>query len=141
MGNTELNMNMFIIPNKAGFTKDFIFGADAKTEQAKELCQINGATFDPEKDKVVQVWSCCDGCDNMQDHTFKIGEATFRLPVVIPEPILRGKKEGDIADIKFQLVPLGGGDEVQITCHTRLAQAEYRYRQFGNFEDALQYVL
>ena len=149
----ELNMEIFIIPNQGGYVSGFWTGVEKQTKIANMLCDLNGYDFDPNKDKVVQVWSCCSDCNNMQDHFFHASDDNgkdyrFRFPsAYIPAKIFEGYKEGDSLDIVYKMKPsdwdleevedMESIPEFEFTFHTTLAQTKYRYRSFGNFEDVL----
>ncbi|MBR6289245.1 MAG: hypothetical protein IKR19_07920 [Acholeplasmatales bacterium] len=152
----DMNMDMFIIPNQAGKVNNFWTGVERQTSIADMLCNLNGFDFDPKHDKVVQVWSCCDDCNNMQDHFFhetddEGNEYRFRFPSsYIPAKILKDHVEGETFDIVYRMKPENWDNkewdkedeseelpEFEFIFHTTLAQKKYRYRSFGNFEDVL----
>lgn len=145
-----LKMDLFIVPNQAGYVSDFWIGSEKQSKIASMICDLNGYSFNPEEDKVVQVWSCCEDCDNMQDHYFKAFgengiEYSFRFPSsYIPAKVLKHHKEGETFELVYQMKPVDNHEEnkkFEFIFKVTLSQSKYRYRRFGNFEDALNYVL
>lgn len=161
-GYGEVKMDAFIIPNNAAVSKDYILAGGRFGELHEKLARLNMYPYDIEKDKLVQMWFVEIGeegdddlCDNMDCHDFTLkdesGEVYWaRLGVGhLPESILNDKKEGDELqiDIPIRANKIGhgikNGTEIPITLKAtiRLKQLEYRYARFGQFQDALRYVL
>ena len=77
----------------------------------------------------VQVWATNDANENWCDHGYDaFGE---RFPSRLDPEIFHGKSEGDIVEFTVG----------KTTCKLKLAQTEFRYRNFGNFEDVLEKLL
>ena len=147
---TIKNAKLFIIPNSA-LTKDSLVLLDGEKVEdslwasfAKARAEEVGSTFDIDRDAEVQIWVTDDNNDNltssMPDEIRKelFGKTYEEIGYnkcftgFVPAKLLEGKKEGDIVTFTF---PTG----VQVSCE--LCQLGYRYRRFGKFEEALDYVL
>ena len=157
--NIEFNGDVFIIPNRAGVMADYLdcFHKSMR-EFNNEVAELSGVEYNEETDKLVQVWIVSEDirCDNICRHfpRVKDGDTTYYLKPgreEFPENIFKGKKEGDVVDItwvpyEYDYDEETGDDElkkmedVTVTAHLKLNQNEYRYRNFGPFEDAFNYV-
>ena len=152
------NVSAFVIPNRGGLVSNFGVLAESKTKTMTQICEMNGQEFDPENDKLFEVWIHSNPdlyCDNMNDHSFVITnpsdgkEYYFRLPFsYLPEKLFRGKKEGDTVVIT---VPLTSNiarctddcDDwnINLQMTVKLDQRTSRYRRFGDFEEVLKSVV
>ncbi len=145
-GSKLLNMkaSAFIIPNSLAMIKDYIEPMqEKKLKCMEELCNLNGTTFDPESDKIVEMWFHSEDveCDNLHCHGFSVEELDGSVRVVspavnhIPVKLVKERKEGDTFTFKVQ------DEDLLICMELTLDQTHYRYRQFGPFEECLQSLL
>lgn len=162
MNNKTYNAACFVIPNEAGYCRQFwLKSVGERVEKySKDLCSQKGIEFDPEHDKVVQVWFVSKynedlkndylkednlESDNLGDHGFRIDgkHYDFRYSY-LPYPLIKDMKEGDTMDLEMEVV---SKDEDKnhiydtIKLHITFDQHSYRYRRFGNFENALRRVV
>ena len=145
--------DVFIIPNVCD--QFMCFSPDSQ-EWIKEKHKRLTGIEPKDEDSMVQVWITSDQCDNWQDRfagfqkmigLLKTGEDEIiwedkrgreaRLlgyfPGYFPSRIFKGKKEGDIVKI--------GCPEYDVIIELTCKQLDYRYRDFGRFEEAFKYVL
>ena len=150
----ESKMKMFIIPNHATLVDEFIFDAAEKKRYYTELSKINESEFDPDKDRIVQLWFVEDeneGCDNMCDHLFRIeDDDTVWMGKIdhpgLPSPILKDIHEGDTISIKLPVRAFRRdkrSDEKYFILNATITadQNSYRYSRFGNFEEVFNQVI
>lgn len=144
--------DLFIIPNKASKAANFMSMAEIRKTEMEQLCKVNGLVFDSE-DPLVQIWVTNDDVGNFQDHhprfilRGKVYE--YNLQARLPYSILKNIKEGETFDITIPVKgrPVDLDDDtkspVETTINFKLTakQTEYRYRQFGKFEDCLRMVI
>lgn len=147
----EFNAEAFIIPNRSGKLEDFVFSSTRK--DTKEVA-VSVLDREPDEDeRYIQMWYVVKdlNCENLVDHgasveldgeTYYIGMPTSFLPY----SILKGKNDGDTIDVTFRNswdIDLDHEDEetVKITMHVTLNQKDYRYRNFGSFQEVLKKVL
>ncbi len=151
MENTEKTANtvvikadIFIVPNEAMDFQDFGHNKEWLAEKLKKHLGI----MPSEDEKLVQVWITSEKSDNW-DHPGSLQEELgieYNLlddsrenrlmgyfPSRLPESILSGKREGDIIRLRHKTYDV----DIELTCK----QQEYRYRNFGAFEEVLKYVL
>lgn len=164
-GTVKINASVFIIPNSAARIKDlFEFDQEEKLHQMEEICKVNGLTFDPEKDYLIECWyhSKEYNCDNMPDHNIHcIGEdgcrnrISFPYRRYLPSNIFENHKEGDVINIKLPAIlekfthyedndPEDlQEEEIDIITDIKLElnQLDYRYGRFGPFENVLEKVI
>ncbi len=130
----NLDCNVFIIPNS--MTKKSRFLLSSFVDRLEKISSLNG--IQDEDPEVVQTWFVGGNSDNMTDHGFKLPDGTRInngvLLHYIPYKLLCGHKEGDTVSY---IVPIGD-DVVELNC--TLKQLDYRYRNFGRFEECLDYV-
>ena len=151
------NAEAFIIPNHAGAANDYLlFGEERKKFLDKISQENNCGELDFDNDQCCQLWFCSDDLDtdNLVDHGAFIKmdndeEIWIRPEVsVLPVKLFNGKKEGDTVVINIPWHPSfiygrrsnENAEPLSLVLHVKLNQQSYRYRGFGNFEDALQYV-
>lgn len=124
----------FIIPNKVDtFKKENHLHLNAK------LARWGIVEKFQEEESIIQLWITSDESDSWADHgapkeLFNTLEPTGKnyFPQYFPYSIFKDKKEGETITIL-----LDGKHELNLT----LAQTKYRYKSFGNFEDALSFVI
>ena len=170
----ELNIDCFIIPNKASVINSSYFLGEKLMNRSKELSELNGFMYNPETTKMVQIWSVGQHSDNMQDHGFKycvgskgegLKEFCFMFDSYLPETVFESYQEGDIVTLKMPFKPRyvftkdegckklrDGSEDFEddqnipeapqfiFTVNIKLNQREYRYKNFGNFEEVLNTV-
>lgn len=151
------NMDIFVIPNGAGLISEFMCGQDKKLAYFQEMAELNGLEFDPEKDKLVQLWfvetdengnHTDEMCDNCCRHAWLINGYKTRIrEELLPQSWISGK-EGDQIHLKFKPFAVlanesyssGNEEDLIIDATIRLKQQLYRYRQFGDFEEVVEKV-
>lgn len=165
----EINCDIFIIPNKAACINKQYYIGEKLMKRSEELATENGFIYYPEVTRMVQIWCVGQGSDNMQDHGFhyKVGdkEYSFYFDSYLPESALRFHNEGDIITLKMPFRPRyvfskdEGGKKLwdkvidfeddpeapeaptfYFTVNMKLNQRDYRYKNFGNFEEVLNTV-
>ena len=156
-----INGAIFIIPNHAPRLEDY-WMESFKTKMQKymhQICELNGLKFDETVDRCVETWFTSPEmeCDNIPDHHiyFECDGEKYQLIFPsgrqLPSPLFKDKKEGDVIEIKVPayirkydnpryIDPVEGDVETIVTLKLKLAQTEYRYRNFGNFEEVLKKV-
>lgn len=148
----ECNAKAFIVPNHSGKLEDFLFSSTRK--DIKEIAtSVLGK--EPDKDeRYVQMWYVVEdlNCDNLGDHGARVeidGEKhNIRLASsFLPYSILKGKNDGDVVDVVFRNTynawindDADAAGEI-VTMHVTLDQKNYRYRNFGSFQEVLKIVL
>ena len=168
--NVDMNIDCFIIPNKACIINKQVYMGEKLMKRSQELAGINNFYYNPDLTRMVQIW-CVNNdpnnsCDNMQDHGFKykIGDTiySFNLDTYLPETFFQDKREGDFLDLNIPLYPRYAFnkedgvtsydavfDENEIIAEPplfnfrfsiKLNQRGYRYRNFGDFEEVLNTV-
>ena len=121
--------NIFIVPNRAHTLEDWLAPESTLDNFQKALSNVG---LSPEG-KLIQVWYVSDECDNWSSHRWEDHPEFFGshgLPNHLPEHLLEGVKEGDELVLNF------GDKELRLTA----AQSDYRYRNFGTFEEAFKQV-
>lgn len=139
--------DVFIIPNYARelrvFSKDWL---------KERLSRLAGIEFVRDDEKMIQLWITSDKCENWNhfagfQKTLGIRKEDFRnnyqdpeerrllgyFPNYFPSRIFEGKNEGDTVKIdcpEYDVI-------IKLTCK----QLDYRYRDFGRFEEAFKYIL
>ena len=122
-------------------------------KDTKELATSVLGKEPDEDERYIQMWYVVKdlNCENLSDHgarveldgeTYYIGMPTSFLPY----SILKGKSDGDTIDVTFRNswdIDLDHEDEetVKITMHVTLNQKDYRYRNFGSFQEVLKKVV
>lgn len=154
-GVIEATADAFIIPNKMGCVNNFVFDAEGRKEYFKLLAALNDYEYD-ENDKLVELWfvETSEGegvCSNMVDHTFNIKDkdkiwiARLKSPY-IPYKLLQYKVEGDDIQLKLPVYAYRYEKgtklhkvevDIMINITVTFRQKNYRYREFGAFEDTL----
>ena len=163
MINKTYNAAVFVIPNAAGYCRQFWLKSVGKRVEkySKDLCSQKGIEFDPEHDKVVQVWFVSKynedlgndylkednlGSGDMSSHGFRMDgkHYDFRYSY-LPYPLIKDVKEGDTMDLEFEVETRDIDDNIctsdMIKLHITFDQHSYRYRSFGNFEDVVRKVV
>ena len=163
MINKTYNAAVFVIPNAAGYCRQFWLKSVGKRVEkySKDLCSQKGIEFDPENDKVVQVWFVSKynedlgndylkednlGSGDMSSHGFRMDgkHYDFRYSY-LPYPLIKDVKEGDTMDLEFEVETRDIDDNIctsdTIKLHITFYQHFYRYRSFGNFEDVVRKVV
>lgn len=146
----------FVIPNQADAWKDFTLGTNRA--RMKRACGLNEVPFD-ENEKWVQMWFVCDdlesenlGChggvatDPEAEDILNIRQGMLEF---IPESVLKNVKEGDTftwkayvntfrkeEDCEENMDP----EEAILNLSITAEQLNYRYRQFGSFEEVVAHV-
>lgn len=159
----EAEADMFVVPNRAGTADGFMESIrENRIEEAKRFCKNNNAEFDPTKDKFIQVWISSEDLnrDNLSSHGFGIHYKNERLYCLngskyfmyIPETMLKDLKEGETKTILYKNIELENGNvdledanenkiKADLVLNVTAKQRSYRYKNFGNFEDAVSFVL
>jgi hypothetical protein len=138
----EMSADIFIVPNRYCKVSDYDYLTSRKNF-FYEVGKLNNVTIN-EDTKLVETWVCSDLSDNFSDHYPHIKYDGKKISVrilsdMIPLEILKEKKEGDVFTYTYPITgdyedeKIEGTVELLLTCN----QYDYRYRRFGNFEDAL----
>lgn len=147
----EFNAEAFIIPNHAGKLEDFWFDS-VRTEAKKQAARVLG--HEPkENDWFVQLWYVAKdlNCENLVDHNAYVDidgkNYVIRMDsCFLPYEILKDKDDGDTVDVYFTNGRRDWDDEdekpsqIEIVMHVTLNQHDYRYRNFGTFQQVLNKV-
>lgn len=162
MNNKTYNAAVFVIPNAAGYCRQFwLKSVGERVEKySKALCSQKGIEFDPEHDKLVQVWFVSKynenlgndylkednlGSDNLGDHGFRMDGKFYGFRYShLPYSLIKGMKEGDTMDLEFEVFTDDEKDYRTydtIKLHITFDQRSYRYRNFGKFEDVVRKVV
>ena len=91
--NVDMNIDCFIIPNKACIINKQYYMGEKLMKRSQELAGLNNFYYNPDTTRMVQLWCVCNyqeiRSDNMQDHGFhyKIGgvDYSFNLDSYLPE--------------------------------------------------------
>lgn len=142
-----VELNCFIIPNRATKFKDIVLGSEKI--RLLTTCTVIGVPCSNDPDEIwVQVWISGNNKenDNYTDHTYpeeerealqipkwakKPDDVVF-APHHLPLSVLKHVKEGTTLEFTGWY-----GTKVRMT----FKQKGYRYERFGNFEDVLQHVV
>lgn len=157
----EIKADMFIIPNKANRIQSFYWFqyidekdyAKKHLDFYKNLYADNGKEFDLDE-KLVQIWITNDVSDNIIRHgyvcsidgqRYYIDNSDLSSLEDCPKPLI-DIKESESTDILVKNIPAYDKDHenpttVDILFHLTANQHEYRYRNFGTFEETLERVL
>lgn len=142
----------FIIPNRGGKIEDFMTGFQKELdERMQHISALNGQTFNRHHDWIAQIWWVSKDLesDNLTDHGFRVidenGVQWFgRTPSDhFPVKVFGDHKEGDEMEITYPITLSShqhGEKEVLLKLNVKLAQKDYRYRNFGDFEKVLKKV-
>lgn len=148
---------IFIIPNAGMMPINLTIRPEDHIALAKQVCEINGTTFDEYQDVMVETWFYVPEweTDNLPDHggfitvseseQFAVGVDTRRW---LPAKLFAGKREGDSVTIKipgwFKRIvdgtKAGSGDAVMELTLT-LDQTHHRYARCGNWEQVMRQVI
>lgn len=132
--NGIISGNVFIIPNSAanisGTKGNFICEKGKSFFIEHTIKNIHEVLTVPKDEIYIEIWAFSpdNNKSNWTCHSEMPGQENF--PNYLPAKLFKGKKEGDT--IEF-LSKWG-------TIRLKLTQQGYRYQQFGNFEDVLEYV-
>lgn len=154
-----INGGIFIIPNHAPKIDNYYPNfREKKFNYMSAICAANGVEFDRANDHCIETWFFSHemNCDNICDHSIHMVDDDTKITISvpsdrqIPECLLKGKKEGDILDIKLPVIVAfdgcqhafveKGGVEIVMNFKFELCQKKTRYERFGNFEDVLYRV-
>lgn len=145
----KANADLFIIPNAIVDTTDKFYDAPhyrKLRETGPGMSMLNGLNpMDPDSSKLVQVWITSKEdlhTENLGDHCFHVDDQIIAghdgkySAGYLPLSMLKGHHEGDHINIKMDYSNHG----IMLELDCRLAQTEYRYRNFGTFEDCLSRI-
>ena len=161
--NATANAEIFIIPNKACKLSGILdFAKDEFRKLGENVCAASGTSFDESKDYFVETWITAEedlGSENLADHGFRIklsdnqrvyvysGQISRNIPSSLLKDLKEGKETVQITFNNLQGRIITGKDydnavdaTVNLTLNLTGAQRKYRYRNYGNFEDALREV-
>ena len=155
----HFNADIFIIPNSANLIEHFMskHTQEELTERMNHLCELNGTTFDPKNDYIIQVWYVVKDldCDNMADHGIRWNDndngrhflRTLSYGSFIPAKLFEGSIEGDVRLIKLPMIHTYRKKEVKqerervASIAMQCSQRKYRYSSFGNWGDVMKTVI
>jgi len=163
MNTIKFNASMFIVPNSLSKVKNF-FNPEKYKKIMTEICELNGTTFDPKNDLIVQTWynSKQLGSENLARHgAYKRTEdgntyiIDFYAQEYFPVKIFKDHKEGDVINFKIpckltKRYTCDDDNEAFSTEETieaiadmqlELNQLDYRYRNHGTFEEVLDKLI
>lgn len=162
MNNTIIKgaLDCFIIPNGAiDLSKSTMYNKDEKIANMKKVCELNGVEFDPEKDRIVELWYCGNDfkTTNLCDHGghVTVGKEDcgmgFDTKSYLPSKLLRGHREGDVINVKIPgwirknqklkiLYKTTECEDATFDIYLKLNQRDYRYGWHGDFEDVLDSI-
>lgn len=145
--------DVFIVPNYASELNDF---PEHNQDWFKEkLSRLTGIEAEKEE-RMIQLWITSNTCDNWQDRFAGFQKIIGILnteseeikwenrrgrearllgyfPRYFPSKIFEGKNEGDIVTLDCP--------EYEVVIELSCKQLDYRYKNFGRFEEAFKYVL
>lgn len=157
MKKVTMDVKAFIIPNHAGklSRRNAFLGLEERVAFINSIIDLNCIDIPyPLDEPLVEIWwHCVDGegysaSENICDHGVKIDGVRhniYRIDLV-PATVFKGHKEGDTFTLKFvKKAYLNSGfdesEDIEFTWNVTLDQLNYRYRNFGPFEKALETVL
>lgn len=153
----EISGDVFIVPNKYStltVESKRWYNKNERLAKFEKLANLNNLeNFDPDITKIVEIWVVVpEMTENLHDHGIYLDNEQYRAldHSIVPTELFEGKVEGDVVSIIIPLercfkVPSEFGlvqtrKQINVKFNLRLAQREYRYRNFGNFEDVLRKV-
>jgi hypothetical protein len=148
----DFDADIFIIPNSASMIKDF-FNPEDQLKKMNAVCGVNGITFDPENDFIIETWYVADQlcCENIADHDIYFNDEDGNECTLISDPgrflpakLFESHKEGETITVSLPMGLIKNYHEehdVVVKVHMTLNQGEYRYRRFGDFENVLDDVI
>lgn len=153
----KANGRIFVIPNHAGSINSLKYHCqDSKNEKIKkltDLCELNDRDIDDLiNEPLIQLWIVSDDLktNNLEDHGFRfnIGNEEFFGYAYgighLPKSFFDGKKEGDILSLKYKGWYVakndGNHNDMLLELNLELCQHEYRYKNFGQFEEVISKV-
>lgn len=154
----EANAEVFIIPNHAGPFSTMVLKDFARPVYQK-ICADNNIEFD-EEENLIQLWFTSEDelhSENLVRHGFSFnidGTSYHTTPNWEYEQLplkLVDIKEGETFDLWLKDFPCWTKDKdaedgyiddipVDILLHVKANQSEYRYRNFGTYEETLRRV-
>lgn len=162
----NIKAGAFVIPNGSAVANDFLIESfrERTIKEMTDICRQFSQDYDPDKDKLIQLWFHSDyedgenkderrlGSDNLSCHGFRIDGRHYYFDYdYLPYKILKDVKEGDILTIEFDCERDSEEDEriavnnevekVPLVMDVKFEQLPYRYRNKGRFEEAVRYVL
>lgn len=119
----------FVVPNRAVKLENY---AQYVQKRIDMLARSNGIELAPD-DEIVEVWIVNEDTDNLVDHGVRVIDEWVR-PIcgLVPLKLIKKMKEGETIGI---MMPCNKNK--LLSCYLTAAQKKYRYKNFGNFEDAL----
>lgn len=151
----KMDWDMFIVPNPAVLLRRDFYKYEANVNMFSRLCEANEMKFNPETDKIVQVWLCNEKCQDAANYTIRAVidgiKYLVRMPNqdYMPEQIAKLFHEGKAVTINIpvKLTKFYSDDDSEdeidaiMVANITARQSEYRYREYGSYEQALQMVL
>lgn len=151
-GILEVTGDVFVIPNCAVTTKK-CEGNPRRERYQKEMESLLAASgvASPFGEEIVmfESWIVLEDdldTDNLADHpghfigTDGKEHSTGHILNYLPAALFEGKVEGDVVDIKIPIGLFKFNPDFSVILHLTLDQKNYRYRSFGNFENALDHA-
>ena len=150
------NVDLFIIPNKATTPDDYLGRSDVVRSELEHFLQVNGHKLEDEPEQIiVETWGVDKGhrSDNVRDHGIFMDVDDISVSIHpkvtnMPYRIIRDLKEGDTMQItvptrvEYTRCSFAHKEfETEILINATAKQGEYRYRNWGTFEDALSHVI
>lgn len=141
----DIHADAFIVPNHASPIRHHSY---PNRIWYKQVCELNGVSFEQDDTMLVQLWMTSANCENLQDlypeFRYQDGYYEYLMPSLFPAALFIGHKEGELMNVKIPITAVDSDGEHKdflLNATIRLAQNEYRYSQYGPFECALETVL
>ena len=148
------NAVVIIIPNYSLTASCFLPHTRMEREWIWEgICELNNLdTFDPENDKLIQVWFHNNEIDNLSSEDTSITidgkKYYYSLPEYIPAKVFENTKEMDELTIMIPVFAEYYNEEkddiettdIIIRLKVTACQSKYRYSFYGTFENAFAKV-
>ena len=149
-------MTCFIVPNNPiNLSKSKMYDTAERIENHTNVCLLNGTDFDPEKDRIIELWYIGEedfNTTNLCDHGGKVtidGEdyrMGFKTRGYLPAKLFKDVKEGDTINLTIPgwvnkkenfLYPTENAQDCMFQIALTCQQLHYRYERFGRFEEVL----
>lgn len=157
----EFNAEAFIIPNPVSDINSLLIFNDNYVEDYMKMLAVNGCDpDDPDNLMQVQLWFTSSDLhtENVCRHGARVADENIRDVLLapthmefLPVSLFKGRKEGEVMYLRYPCRFTYGElnvdeddlviEPVELRIHLKLNQTEYRYRNFGNFENALERVI
>lgn len=142
----EMAADIFIVPNRYCKISDYDH-LNSRKNFFYQVGKLNNVPIDSNT-KLIQTWVCSELSDNFSDHYPHIKYDGKKISVrilsdMVPYEMLKDKKEGDIFKYTYPITTDYEDEEIKgvVELTLKCNQYDYRYRRFGNFEEALSVAI